>query len=176
MSQRSKRFSRAIGAGRILKLTFEQSKFVLHFQDSIGNFEAAGWTKIGPQTFETSNMTVAARLRSVADSKAEYVFKKLMLLRVPIPPGGPLSPIGLKLFPFQAERGIPHILSHNKTYLAHQPGLGKSAQAICAISWKPGRALFIVPSFLKITWAREITKWFIQDFPEIEIVDRKSVV
>lgn len=158
-----------------MKLTFLENKFVLQI-DPIEivmlDFPLKPHWSLVPnvRAFVSTNIKEAVRFRSAADSKAENVFRKLMLKDLPIPSGGPLSPLDLKLYPFQKERGIPHILATNKTYLAHQPGLGKSAQAICAVNTKPGRALFIVPSFLKVTWARELTQWFIGDFPDIAVV------
>jgi SWI/SNF-related matrix-associated actin-dependent regulator 1 of chromatin subfamily A len=124
--------------------------------------------------FTTRNIKEAVRFRKAADSKAERIFKTLMLRNVPIPSGGFPTPKGLELLDFQSERGVPYILGRNRSYLAHSPGLGKSAQAIAAVSTKPGRTLIICPSFLKINWAREITKWFYKDFPRIQIVYDKD--
>ncbi len=93
-----------------------------------------------------------------------------MLKSIALPPGGVLSPPHLELYPFQRDKGVPHILSSNRSYLAHQPGLGKTAQAVCAVNSRPGRALVICPSFLKVTWVREITKWAL-GFPFIAVVD-----
>lgn len=130
--------------------------------------------QMGAGFYTTRNLKEAVRFRSAADSTAEKIFKKFMLRNRPIPSGGPLSPKELPLLDFQAKRGVPHILGLNRSYLAHQPGLGKTAQAISAVSTKPGRALIICPSFLKVTWAREITKWFIRDFPSISVLKASS--
>lgn len=159
-----------------MKLTFSENKFVIqNANDSFvrGYRDPKLWKRDGLD-FTTNKIKEAVRFRSAADSKAERIFNKLMLNDVPIPAGGPLSPKGLTLFPFQEHLGVPHILRTNKTYLAHEPGLGKSAQAICAVNTKPGRALIVVPSFLKTNWAREITKWSIVDFPSIAVVPETS--
>ena len=145
-----------------MRLTFENRKFCLQRDD-------------GKMLF-TRDIKKAARFRNAADSKAEKIFKTRMLIDVPLPSGVPFTPHGLELFDFQKNRGIPYILSKNKTYLAHSPGLGKTAQAICAVSMKPGRTLVICPSFLKINWAREITKWFARDFVSIQIVNRPAPI
>lgn len=126
-----------------MKLTFEQGKFVL---------------QKGDQRQTTSDIKAAARFRSVADGKAKMIFEKLMLRDYVIPAGGPT--LTADLFPFQVNLGIPHILSKNRSCLAHDPGLGKTAQALGAVSMKEGRTLIVCPSFLKINWAREITKWW----------------
>lgn len=157
-----------------MRLLFEDRYFVLHEPSGDGTFsiiQSKHWLKnFANNTFRTRNIIEATRFRKYADSKTENIFKKLLLKDVHLPAGRPICPPGLNWLPFQVERGIPHILSTSRTYLAHQPGLGKSAQAIGAVNWKPGVTLIICPSFLKITWAREITKWFRYDFPCIEIV------
>ena len=161
--QRSKRLTR----GSDLKLTFLENKFVLQGL----SVKPANWQNFNySDSCYTTNLSEAARFRSVADKRAEYILENLALKKLPIPPSGPLSPKHKTLFDFQAQRGVPHILSGNKTYIAHEPGLGKSAQFICAVNTKPGPATIICPSFLKTTWAREITDWYIDDFPSIDIV------
>lgn len=140
-----------------MRLTFEARQFIL-----------SGET---PKPRIIKDISEAVRFRSVADDKAEKIFKTQMIVDLPLPSGGLVTPPGLTLFKFQAERGVPHILTRNKSYLAHSPGLGKTAQVLTAISMKPGRTLIVVPAFLKITWAREITKWFIKDFASISIIN-----
>ncbi len=127
------------------------------------------WKKIDSMTYATRNIQAAFRFKDYADTKCNIVFDRLMLTKTD-PPLHIAVPSGLSLYPFQSKKGVPHILSHNKSYIAHAPGLGKSAQAICAVNSSPGRTLIICPSFLKINWAREITKWSYRDFPSIAIV------
>lgn len=159
-----------------MKLTFLENQFVLQNVDK--------WTESNPAFkkswiryihtdapyYGSNKLSEAVRFRSVADEKAERIFKNFMLKRLPIPSHGLIVPNHRTLFEFQSERGVPHILSHSKNYLAHEPGLGKSAQFITSVNTKPGRAVVICPSFLKTMWAREITDWYHLDFPVIEIV------
>jgi SWI/SNF-related matrix-associated actin-dependent regulator 1 of chromatin subfamily A len=152
-----------------LILTFENGQFVLQ-TPTPALTKPEGFVRNGSHKFSTKDLKAAARFRCHADSKAEKIFKKLMLQTVALPPRVGPTPEDLTLYPFQLERGVPHILGRNKSYLAHQPGLGKTAQAICAVNSKIGRTFVVCPSFLKTTWAREITKWFLRDFPSIEIV------
>lgn len=136
-------------------LTFEQNKFVLKqrmYRDRILSIKEA------------------VRFRSRADSKALNLLNRLLLKPLPFPTGAPLFPNDQSLKQFQLERGIPFILSGNRRYLAHQPGLGKSAQWICSTNTKPGQSIVVAPSFLKWTWVREITKWSYNPFPRIAIV------
>jgi len=152
-----------------MTLTFDNGKFVIRLRPN-QHLTSPHWTEHELGTYSTSKIKEALRFRNVADAKAEKIFLKRMLLQTPLPLGGLVTPHGRELLPFQRDRGVPFILSQNKTYLAHQPGLGKSAQAIAAVNTKPGPATIFCPSFLKVTWAREITKWFRRDFPTIAIV------
>ncbi len=140
-----------------MKLSFQNEKFILRADDG----DALAFTK---------DIKQAARFRKYADSKAEKIFQTLTLTKRPLPSGGLLTPKHKKLLPFQESQGVPFILAHSRSYLAHQPGLGKTAQAIVAVNTRPGRALIICPSFLKTVWAREITDWSIKDFPMIGVV------
>lgn len=153
-----------------MRITFDQNKFILETPSTIAAPSQGAWIKEAPGKYWTKDIRAAALFKKYADSKARNVFDKLMLQNVALPKGGVPTPRGLTLYPFQALRGVPHILSRNRSYLAHQPGLGKSAQAVAAINLKPGKALFVVPAFLKTTWAREITKWAVSDFPRIQVV------
>jgi len=153
-----------------LRLTFSQDHFVLHNTRNL--FLGAEWHPHAQGIFKTNKIKEAVRFRNYADSKAEMIFKKLMLKSLPFPSGGLLSP--MPLLSFQKKQGVPFILSRNRSYLAHQPGLGKSAQFITAVNSKPGKALITCPAFLRVNWAREITKWAYRDFPSIAIIPTSS--
>jgi SWI/SNF-related matrix-associated actin-dependent regulator 1 of chromatin subfamily A len=169
-----KRLENKKGVGSV-RLTFENRTFILRLDNmSQAPIPPAGWECVKAFEYTTKKLSAAARFKTFADDKAEKIFKTRALIDLPLPSGGLFTPPGLSLFKFQIERGVPHILGHNKSYLAHAPGLGKSAQAITAVSKKPGRTLIICPAFLKTTWAREITKWFIGDFPSISVVANTS--
>jgi SWI/SNF-related matrix-associated actin-dependent regulator 1 of chromatin subfamily A len=154
-------------------LTFKEQNFVLswHPSDAVRpEVDAATWIQLAPTCYTTKNVNAAARFKQLADDKAKRVFEKHCLKNYVVPSCGPIVPPEMELFDFQATKGIPHILRTNRTYLAHEPGLGKTAQAVCAVNTKPGSTLVIVPSFLRYTWAREITKWAVPSFPNIAIV------
>ena len=154
-----------------MQLTFFENKFHIIGAASLSELSRY-WESSSQNSFTTTNIKEAARFRKYADSKAENIFKKLALKTLPLPVGGLLSPI--PLMPFQKDLGVPFILSRNRSYLAHEPGLGKSAQFITAVNSKPGKALVICPAFLKTNWAREITKWSYKDFPSIQILPETS--
>jgi SWI/SNF-related matrix-associated actin-dependent regulator 1 of chromatin subfamily A len=68
-------------------------------------------------------------------------------------------PLKKALFPFQ-EKGVQYILNKKRLIVGDQPGLGKTAQAIAAITAAGAfPCLVICPSSLKITWQREVEMW-----------------
>jgi SWI/SNF-related matrix-associated actin-dependent regulator 1 of chromatin subfamily A len=154
-------------------LTYINKKFIL--SDSpppTKSYEKLHWLyNYATKTWQTEDINAAARFRNYADQQTEKFFNRVLLKSYPFPSGGVVSPKHLQLLPFQLEKGIPHLLNTNRTYLAHQPGLGKSAQFISLVNTKPGPALIICPAFLKNTWVREITKWSAQDFPKILVLE-----
>lgn len=76
------------------------------------------------------------------------------------------------------QRGVLHILSRSRSYLAHAPGAGKTVQAITASLYceTKGQTLFIVPPTLTINWEREILKWteWTNTWFSISIIPRKK--
>lgn len=161
----------AMRRGFQVKLSFDKNRFILSDIPRPLGLSREFW-KFDSQlnAIFTSNLKEAARFRTVEDEKAKRIFDKFALRSIPLPSGGLTDSFFEPLMPFQRERGIPFILSRNRSYLAHDPGLGKSAQFITSVALKPGKTLVICPSFLRINWAREITKWFIRDFPSIAVV------
>jgi SWI/SNF-related matrix-associated actin-dependent regulator 1 of chromatin subfamily A len=154
-----------------MNLTFTDRKFRLtNFSAEFAPKSSLWVFNHANNSYETKNVEAARAFKRYASNTVKNIFNKLIIAPVPCPGVAPLVPSGLALKPFQAERGVPFLLSQNKTYLAHEPGLGKSAQFVTAVNTKPGRALIVCPSFLKINWAREITKWSTTDFPNIQIV------
>jgi SWI/SNF-related matrix-associated actin-dependent regulator 1 of chromatin subfamily A len=79
-----------------------------------------------------------------------------------LPPMPELTvPHGLKIQPYPYQlQGIAYSLQHKRTFLADQPGLGKSMQAIGCISISGAfPCLVICPASLKINWQREWQKF-----------------
>jgi SWI/SNF-related matrix-associated actin-dependent regulator 1 of chromatin subfamily A len=162
----------------LAQLIFTQNKFILLGLDAGVEPPSKSWLKnFANNSYITKDINAAAQFRNYADEKTERIFKKFLSKVYPLPSaikGGVICPSDLQLFDYQRNKGLPHILSGNRKYLAHDPGLGKTAQAVCSVNLKPGRTLIICPSFLKLTWAREITKWSVDYFPQIQIVPESA--
>lgn len=113
------------------------------------------WTCISSSVCETKSLRAAAHFRSVADETVGKIFKRTLQEHYELPRMPPLP----ELDPHQLE-GLKWILSRKRSYLAHAPGAGKTAQAILAacLCRGSGHALFIVPPSLTVNWVREIEK------------------
>ncbi len=127
--------------------------------------------------FENGNERIltlkeAADLRGLSDSTAKKIFAMVLNHRVPL-----TTP---RLPPFldaHQRAGVEWVLTRTRSYLAHPPGAGKTAQAIVSgvLACPPeGQVLFIVPPTLTVNWEREIHKFTgllgLDGFPSISIV------
>lgn len=118
--------------------------------------------------YRTQSLKAAARFRPYADETCERVFNRAFNRELQVPPMSPLS----FLDPHQRE-GVRWILSRSRSYLAHAPGAGKTAQAIIAgmLIREPGQIVVIVPPDLTYNWEREIER-FSQNFRAFVTVGR----
>lgn len=98
----------------------------------------------------------AVKYGGIADKTARKVFDRILVTRYESP-SAPLPPF---LDPHQVV-GVRHILTRSRSYLAHAPGAGKTAQAIVAavLTGGRGKVVFIVPPTLTVNWEREIWKF-----------------
>lgn len=70
-----------------------------------------------------------------------------------------VSGLGGELMGFQ-KAGVAYALKTKKTYIADEPGLGKTIQALATVAAAGAtRAVFVVPATLKRNWQREAMKW-----------------
>lgn len=133
-------------------------------------YKNSRWKPIGDDCFETAELGAAVKYREIADARVEKIFQKSLQAHYPLPYIPPLP----KLDAHQYD-GIRFILSRKRSYLAHPPGAGKTAQAILAaclrrgFDQKCGQTLFIVPPSLAKNWEREILKFteWLDIFPTI---------
>lgn len=142
-------------------LSFESGSFILKDASTPGLRKVlsqnAEWKSLGDDAFLTTSLGAARTYRRFADEKLEKIFQKRFQEFYPLPVKWPQLP-GLDLHQI---KGIHWILSRKRSYLAHAPGAGKTAQAIIAscLSKGPGQILFIVPPSLTKNWEREIFKF-----------------
>lgn len=74
--------------------------------------------------------------------------------------------LGGDLMGFQ-KAGVAYALKTKRTYIADEPGLGKTIQALAAIAASGSkRAVAVVPATLKRNWRREANKWL----PDYEVL------
>ena len=104
----------------------------------------------------------AARLREFADSDAKVELNRLYLQISPWAGAIPV-PKGLTPYGFQIETAVPWALARNRSYLALDPGLGKT---ICAALYLNAlstvstvAAVYVCPPFLMGNVELELKKW-----------------
>lgn len=114
------------------------------------------WQTVDPCTMRTQSLKAAARFRPYADDTCERVFNRAFNRELAVPPMSPLS----FLDPHQVD-GVRWILGRARSYLAHAPGAGKTAQAIVAgmLIRERGQVVVVVPPDLTYNWEREIERF-----------------
>lgn len=111
--------------------------------------------------WETRSPVIAVRLRQYADENARKKIDRLFLSSSPWPHGIQTTSVNknLTLKPYQ-ERAVRFALEQNKTYLALDPGLGKTAIAATIRRHFPKHfAAYICPPFLENTVKNEFKTW-----------------
>lgn len=136
-----------------MQLTFQDGHFVLHLTGFTKPVRMEYWEKIDAATFRTTSIKAAKRFIVKADDKAQKIFNKALVKFYDSPNVSRLT----FLDPHQIE-GVNWILTRSRSYLAHAPGAGKTAQAITAAVLATGAAqsLVIAPPSLLANWEREI--------------------
>lgn len=110
------------------------------------------------KTWYTQSPSVAARLRQYADENARKEINRILLVHKPwsgrIEFKSELTP-----YDFQLE-GVKFALERNKSYIAFDPGLGKTAvAAIVSCTLKYDSCVYICPPFLMKTVEYEFLNW-----------------
>lgn len=159
------------------RLTFDNGKFFFHDplsaertdKDSYWVFERNG-------IYSTTNLKAAAEFRRYSDIRTEKIFDRAFNKFY----DAPLSPslFSINFLDHHQKEGIAWVLTRKRSYLAHAPGAGKTAQAIIAslFSQGEGQTVFIVPPSLTLNWEREIWKFTepLGNFPTIGIVPQSD--
>lgn len=140
-------------------LTYIDDKFILRDCNErlrVKLENSSAWSNDVDNSFSTNNFRAAVKFRPVADNRAERILERAFVKFYE----RPNSPLPSFLDPHQIE-GVEWVLTRSRSYLAHAPGAGKTAQAIVAavMAQESGQALFIVPPTLTANWAREIVTW-----------------
>lgn len=154
-----------------MQLIFSDRYF--HALDVSNTKDFSEWERVERNRFRTSSLKLAAMHRAYADHTCETVFYRAFNDLTPIP----RIPESLVEFldPHQID-GVRWILSRRRSYLAHAPGAGKTAQAIVAscLLRGPGTTVFIVPPGLERNWEREIFKFSerYMPFPRVGVIGR----
>jgi SWI/SNF-related matrix-associated actin-dependent regulator 1 of chromatin subfamily A len=141
-------------------LTFESPLFVCrtNFQDRHVPKEAGFRFVKERRCWTTYNPAVAARLRAYADQVTRDEIDKVLITVSPW--SKPLQlPRDLELKPFQP-KACKFALERNKSYLALDPGLGKTVvAAVVAATLKTWCVVYICPQFLTLNTEEEFKKW-----------------
>jgi len=157
-------------------MTFEKGNFLFkEIEDSKFRIKLSknpAWKNLGDDTFSTKELKEAAEFRKFADEKCESILRKRLQEYYNI--GVPILKKDINFLDSHQIEGLHHILSRKRSYLAHAPGAGKTAQAIIASFYSigTGKILFIVPPSLTKNWEREIWKFsdLLDIWPEYEII------
>lgn len=142
-----------------MRLSFEAPYFILNctFQErAVAKDNGFSWdTRF--KRWATSSALVAARLREYADSSAKVQLQRMLLEYAPWT-GGFIEPKNDKLKPFQKDAAL-FALSRNRSYLALDPGLGKTPIAISISNQTRGQVVYICPPFLAYNTLEEFNRW-----------------
>lgn len=151
-------------------LTIKDGKFRLYNPTKVLLSEltkSSEWLSAGLEAYETTSLRAAAEFSRHADEKAKAFFAKTFQEHYDLPLGcrpGQMRELLPFLDPHQGA-GVEWILTRKRSYLAHAPGAGKTAQAICARWLAPEvkgdirPALVLCPPDLVENWRREIEKF-----------------
>lgn len=149
----------------LMKLTFSEGQFFLEElpyteldNRSVHKVVPESWIYVNPNLFYTTNIVAAAKFQEFSDEKCKRVFRRAFNSEYESPI---LPPHLSKWLDLHQIEGIKWVLSRRRSYLAHAPGAGKTAQAIIAshLSLGSGQVLFIVPPSLTMNWSREFAKF-----------------
>ena len=108
------------------------------------------WYTINPET--------ASQLRDFCDDSANNEIEKRIITITPWPGSVSAPPIEATPRHFQID-AVNFILARNRSYIAADPGSGKTIIAALAMYNLKGKALFICPPFAIHTMRAEFEKW-----------------
>lgn len=141
------------------RLTYEHGEFIFidpNMHQTAQVISSGSWRKINPDDYVTTDFQAAFAFANVADERAQKILKRAFVqyfdnTQAWVP----------DFLDAHQRDGVRWILSRSRSYLAHAPGAGKTAQAIvagCLIDSKR-QVLVVVPPTLAINWTREILRF-----------------
>lgn len=142
-----------------MRVLFRDGKYICRCTfDDRGHAKNAGFRWDGEEKeWYTLSHQVAARLRSFADESAKAEIRKHSLTNTPWA-GDLVYPEGKTPFPFQLD-ATRFALARSKSYLALDPGLGKTIIAGLVVNALKWPAVYICPPFLTRNTAFEVSEW-----------------
>lgn len=132
------------------------------------------WKTENNDSYSTLDLGAAAKYRRYADEFVEKLFKRAFQEHYDLP-----DIPQLPMLDHHQKEGIEWILRRKRSYLAHAPGAGKTAQALIAAHYASGEGqnVFIVPPGLVMNWQREFLKvsGWIDTWPCVGIVQSSDL-
>lgn len=116
-----------------------------------------GWKYDHSNGWFTTKITSAFLMREHADDSAKNILNKSFIQHTPYKKAL-VIPNGLKLLKHQPG-AIRYCLSRNRSYLAADPGLGKTPIAALITQQMNTRTIYICPPFLALNTLEEFQKW-----------------
>lgn len=133
------------------------------FKDRVAAKRAGFFWDAESKRWYTQNVGTAQKLRPYADQSAKKILDRHLIQIEPWQDAVP-TPAGKELRPFQIEAAL-FALSRNRSYLALDPGLGKTVIAAACVNADPGPVLYITPPFLKLNVEEEFSTWVTKPAP-----------
>jgi SWI/SNF-related matrix-associated actin-dependent regulator 1 of chromatin subfamily A len=116
-----------------------------------------GWKHDKINGWFTTKITSAFLMREHADDRAKNILNKSFIQHTPNKKVL-VIPNGLKLLPHQPGT-VRYALSRNRSYLALDPGLGKTPIAALITQAMNAATIYICPPFLALNTLEEFQKW-----------------
>ena len=111
------------------------------------------------RAFVAPTIATADKLQQYATEPTRKLLDQRMIRTYPqYKPNEIAHPPELTPRPYQLDDAV-FTLSRNRSYLAHDPGLGKTIIAILAHNTEPRPIIYLCPAFLCLTVQREFEKW-----------------
>lgn len=151
-------------------LTYQAGKFVLSQVPAdlrLKLSRSSYWSFTSGSACETIHLRAAVAFRRFACDDTGKILNRVLQAHYDLPTLPPLHFFD----PHQIE-GLKWVLARKRSYLAHAPGAGKTAQAIAAGCLTEGQVLFIVPPTLVTSWIVELEKFapLFETWPDIGVV------